>query len=41
MPAAINFHHLVSGLNSADFAHCIGQGFDVINAGLQCFWIWR
>jgi hypothetical protein len=40
MPTAINFHHLVSGFNSADFSHCIGQGFDVINAGLQCFWVW-
>jgi hypothetical protein len=34
MTAAVNFHHLVSGLNSANFAHRIGQSFDVINAWL-------
>jgi hypothetical protein len=34
MPASVNFHHLVGWLNSANFAHCIGQSFDVINAWL-------
>jgi hypothetical protein len=34
MTTAINFHHLVGGLNSANFAHRIGQSFNVINTGL-------
>jgi hypothetical protein len=34
MTSSVNFHHLVSGLNSANFAHRIGQSLDVINAGL-------
>jgi hypothetical protein len=34
MTAAVNFHHFVSGLNSANLAHCIGQSLDVIHAGL-------
>jgi hypothetical protein len=34
MPSTINFHHFVSWLDSANFAHCIGQSLDVINAWL-------
>jgi hypothetical protein len=34
MPPAINFHHLVSWFDSANFAHRIGQSLDVIHAGL-------
>jgi hypothetical protein len=34
MPTAVNFHHLVSGLNSANFTHRISQSLDVINAWL-------
>jgi hypothetical protein len=40
MASAINFHHLISWLNSANFAHGIGQSFDVIHAWLQGFWVW-
>jgi hypothetical protein len=32
MTAAIDFHHLVSGLNSANFAYGICQSLDVIHA---------
>jgi hypothetical protein len=34
MTAAINFHHLVGWFDAANFAHRIGQSFNVINTGL-------
>jgi hypothetical protein len=34
MPTAIDFNHLIGWLDSADFAHCISQSFNVINARL-------
>jgi hypothetical protein len=40
MASAINFHHLVSWLNSANFAHSICQSFDVIHTWLQGFRVW-
>jgi hypothetical protein len=38
--ATINFHHLISWLNTANFAHGISQCFNVIHAGLKGFRIW-
>jgi hypothetical protein len=40
MPSAINFHHFVSWLDSANFANRIGQSFDVIHTRLQGLWVW-
>jgi hypothetical protein len=40
MSSAVNFNHLVDWFDSANFAHCIGQSLDVINAWFQGFWVW-
>jgi hypothetical protein len=34
MPSAINFHHFIGWLDSANFAYGISQSFNVINTWL-------
>jgi hypothetical protein len=40
MSSTINFHHLISWLDAANFAHGISQCFNIIHAWFQSFRVW-